>query len=90
MEGLEWVDDWFDGRGGSVGLELEAGGDEGGKNTGEADNSESEQEGRGRVFLSPVPGAGVERGMVLCSEGETGEEESMKLPFRGFVSGAGT
>lgn len=89
-EEMEWVDDWFDAGGGCGGLELDVEGDEGGQRPGEAENSEYEQEGRGRVFLSPVPGAGPEGGEVLCSEGETEEDKSMKLPFRGFVSGVKT
>ncbi|KAM0795205.1 hypothetical protein BDR22DRAFT_826308 [Usnea florida] len=85
VEGLGWVDDWFDGGDEDVGLELDAGGDEGGKNTREEEDDE--QNGRGRVFLSPEPGAGAEGEEVLWGERETGEGESMKLPFRGFVSG---
>ena len=89
-EEMEWVDDWFDAGGGNAGLELDAEGDEGEQSPGDAENSEYEQEGRGRVFLSPVPGAGPEGEEVLCSEGEIGEDKRMKLPFRGFVSGAET
>ena len=90
VRGLGWVDDWFDGEGGTVGLELDAECDDGEKSTGEAENGAYEQEGRGRVFLSPVPRAGAEAGEVLCGEEEGGENWSMNLPFRGFVSGAET
>ena len=85
MEGLGWVDDWFDAGDEGVGLELNAGGDEGGKDTREAEDDE--RNGCGRVFLSPGPGAGAEGEEVLWGERETGEEDSLKLPFRGFVSG---
>ena len=88
VEGLEWVDDWFDGGGGDFGLEMDIGGDDGGKDAGEADRSADEQEGRGRVFLSPLPGAEVEGGQVPLSEKETKKDDSMTLPFRGFVLGA--
>ena len=90
VEGLEWVDDWFDGEGGSVGLRLETECDNGGNDTGEAEDSAYEQEGRGRVFLLPVPGAGAKGWEVPSSEKETGQDGSMTLPFRGFVSGAET
>ena len=90
VEGLGWVDDWFDGGEEYIGLELDTGGDEGGKNALEAEDSAYEQDERGRVFLSPVPGAGEESGEMSCGERKTAEEESMELPFRGFVSGAGT
>ena len=88
VEGLEWVDDWFDDGGESVGPELEAKGDEAEKGIDEVQNSAYEQEGRGRVFLSPVPGAGAKEGKVLCGEQETREHGSISLPFRGFVSSA--
>ena len=88
VEGLEWVDDWFDGGGGSAGLEVDIECDDGEMETGEVEKSAYEQEGRGRVFLSPVPEAGAEGEKVLLSEKETGQDESMTLPFRGFVSGA--
>ena len=63
VEGLGWVDDWFDGGDESAGLGLDAGGDEVGKNTGEEEDDE--QNGCGRVFLSPTPGAGAEGEEVL-------------------------
>ena len=90
VEGLGWVEDWFGEEGGTVDLEMEAEGDEGEQSTGEAEDSECEQDGRGRVILSPVPGAGAESGELSCGERKTGEAESMELPFRGFVSSAGT